>query len=124
MSIYVEWGTSDHTLLIWRVVREITLEDYHNAAKQTSLMLKSASTLTTIIVDVRQCHHTSYNLIPTMREQIRYLQSFPGELIVLSKTQFWQSLYLIAAQSSIGMKLPNIRFQITQDETSDILATL
>jgi hypothetical protein len=124
MPIHIEWGTSDHTLLIWRVASDFTLEDYHAAAKKTALWLQSAVSPITIVVDVRKCHHTSHNLIPTMREQIRHLQSFRGELIVLSKTQFWQSMYQVAAQSSIGVKLPNIRFRVTQDENSDILATL
>jgi hypothetical protein len=124
MPIHVEWGTSDHTLLLWRVVSELTLEHYQDAARKTSLCLKSAVNPITIVIDVRKCHHTSHNLIPIMRDQIHYLQNFQGELIVLSKTQFWQSMYQVAARSSIGVRLPNIRFQITQDENSDILATL
>jgi hypothetical protein len=124
MPIQIEWGSSDHTLLIWRVMSDFTLEEYHDAAKQTSLCIKSAISPVTIVIDMRKCHHTSHNLIPTLRKQIALLQTFRGELIVLSKTQFWQSLYQVAAQSSIGVKLPNMRFQITQDETSDILATL
>lgn len=124
MPIRIDWGTSDHTLLLWQVVSDLTLEDYKVAAKQTTLLLQTAVSPVTIVIDVRKCHHTSHNLIPTMREQIRHLQSFQGELIILSKTQFWQSMYHVAAQCSIGFKLPNIRFQITQNENGDILATL
>jgi hypothetical protein len=124
MSIQIEWGTSDHSLLVWRVSSDLTLEDYQAAAKQTARALQSAVSPLTIVIDVRTCHHTSHNLIPIMRDQIRHLQSFHGELIVLSKTQFWQSMYQVAAQCSIGFKLPNIRFQITQDENGDILATI
>ena len=124
VSIHIEWGSSDQTLLIWRVVGEITLDDYIAASKQTGQLLKSATCSITILFDARKSHHTAHNLIPTMREQIRKLESFRGEMIVLSKTQFWQSLYHVAAQSCIGLKLPVIRFHITQDENSDLLATL
>jgi hypothetical protein len=124
MAIHIEWGSSDHTVLIWRAASEMSLEDYLAAAKHTTHLLKTVSTLRTIVIDVRQCHHTAHNLIPVMREQIRYLQTFQGEFIVLSKTQFWQGVYHVAARSSIGLKLPNIRFHVTQDETVDILATL
>ncbi len=124
MSIHIEWGSNDHSVLIWRVASELTLEDYVAAAKQTTALLNTASSTPTVVIDVRQCQHTSYNLIPAMRDQIRYLQTFRGEFIVLSKTQFWHGVYTAAARSSIGLKLPNIRFHVTQDETADIFATL
>lgn len=124
MPVHIEWGTSDHTLLIWRVVSDLTLDDYYEATSKTSLWLQSAVSPVTVVIDMRKCHHTSHNLIPAMRKQIQDLQSFRGEVIVLSKTQFWPNLYHVAAQSSIGVTLPNIRFRITQDESSDILATL
>jgi hypothetical protein len=124
MSIHVDWGTSDHTLIIWRAAGDMSLETYTAASRKTNTLLQTVTYPVTILLDLRRCHHTSHNLIPTLREQIRRLQDFQGEIVVLSKTQFWQSLYQVAAQSSIGMKLPGIRFHITQDDNGDVLATL
>jgi hypothetical protein len=124
MSIHVEWGTSAQTLIIWRAAGDISLDSYVAASRKTNALLQSVAYPVTILLDLRKCHHTSHNLIPTLREQIRRLQGFQGEFVVLSKTQFWQSMYQIAAQSSIGMRLPTIRFHISQDENGDVLATL
>lgn len=124
MPTHVDWGTSDHTLLIWRAVGELTLEDYLSASKRIGALVKTTSHPVTVMIDLRKCQHTSHNFIPTMREQIANMQGFNGEIVVLSKTQFWQSIYQIAAQSSIGVKLPRVRFHITQDDSSDFRAAL
>jgi hypothetical protein len=124
MSIHIEWGSKDQTLLIWRVSGELTLDAYITASKQTRHLVQSALYPVTILIDVRKCQYTTHNLIPTLREQINNLQSFQGEIVVFTKTQFWPNLYHVAAQSSIGLRLPSIRFHITQDENDDLLAAL
>jgi len=124
MSIHIDWGTRDHTLIVWRAAGDMSLEDYMTASRKTNALLQTVTYPVTILLDLRKCHHTSHNLIPTLREQIHRLQDFRGEFVVLSKTQFWQSLYQVAAQGSIGMKLPVIHFHINQDDNGDVLATL
>lgn len=124
MSIHVDWGTRGQTLIVWRASENISLESYVDASRKTSALLQTVSYPVTILLDLRKCQHTSHNLIPTLREQIHHLQDFQSEVVVLSKTQFWQNLYQIAAQSSIGMRLPTIHFHIVQDDDGDVLAPL
>lgn len=92
MSIYVDWGNQEETLIVWKMGQQWDAEDFIQARQQTRVMIASKPHEVAIIADIRHTLRHPRNILPLLRGSGHTPLPNMGLIIVVSRTSFWSRL--------------------------------
>jgi hypothetical protein len=91
--IIVDWGDADETFLVCKVEFECGNDDVTSAVHTINTLARHSPQPVALIVDLQRASVASVNVIAMARWSLLNLHTQVGNVIVVARFSFWQSIY-------------------------------
>lgn len=113
MSIKVDWGNAEDTLLIWRFQKDWTPRDLQNACSMAETIVAQKNQAVDVILDFGYTLTPPPNTITLIRSLLLHFPANTGKIVILGRTGFWEQIFTLA------LKMGDIRHSIYFARTVD-----
>jgi len=98
MSISVDWGNHEETLIIWKFVQEWNTVDIIRAIDATYTLLSLKPIAVNIILDMRHSKKRNQRISSLQRAFNRVFPTNLQKVIILSNSLYWQQFFQLVDQ--------------------------
>ena len=120
MSIHVDWGNHEETIVVWKFSREWESKDYMQALSKTSTLLRHTTQNINLICDIRLSVQRASNLLVLARLVTQHRPPHIGVMTIIVANEFWKNMADILTRQRSGRPLP-VYFVETVDEAYDLV---
>ncbi|MCA9885934.1 MAG: hypothetical protein KC615_21975 [Anaerolineae bacterium] len=107
MSINIDWGNVEETILVIKPTLRWTDEDYHREIPLLLEAIQSKPYPVDLIIDLRQVMHNPPNLINICRDARIRFKDLDNLIVVISNNRFWQTL-----NNTVIRQMPSITINV------------
>lgn len=93
MSIRVGWGNEEHTYIYYQAIQGWTLENFLDAADAWLKLVNSVDYAVPTLVNYADTNFVPKNILTHMRRAVRYLDDYPGVVVVMGANTMLQTLF-------------------------------
>lgn len=119
MTIELDWGNADESLLIWTCDRHWTHDDYYEAVQTCVAMINGQSHPVDVIVDMQFNKMRPQMLLQLAKYGFRHRSANVGTVVLIYRSTFW--LFLEETLQSIFSKEFRLLFARDANEAYSLL---
>ncbi|MGB1285684.1 MAG: hypothetical protein ACPG7F_04040 [Aggregatilineales bacterium] len=114
MTILVDWGNYEETILVWKFSREWQTSHYMEALRQSNSLALTKAHQVNLICDIRMTTQRASNLMTLSRLVIQYRPANVDVMVIIVVNRFWKQMAEILTHQGEGLPVP-VHFVETVD---------
>jgi hypothetical protein len=123
MSISVDWGDAEETIIVWKFEQGWTRGDYYRAYHHFCKLIKQSNQVVNVIADVRRALPAPGSSLSILRHAIINRHSQVERVAVITVSTFPQQLFALVHRQLPGDWFDKYQFTDSVDEAYEWVKT-